>query len=547
MATGKSTSGRGILTPAIHAGVLQMSDSWIPPNPKYPPPKQGEPPLHRAARIGDHASIRSLMAGGADAAAMFDIGLDPSACAFPATALMVAAGSGDGANAETVRLLIELGADPKCCAGGGSAADFACSGLGWNYRPGGDAPRLRLLLKAGSPLTLSGERGARLTGVVARAGDAERLRILLDYGASPNGWDNLEERVADWHRLSKAMMSQEGPPIGASGVPKDLFVGSLDGIAPVGPAGEARGGPYSFLIPLFRAVKGDNIECVRMLLDAGADPRQRDAPNRTAVWEVQSDAVLRLLLAAGLTLEERDTYGWTPVMDAVHAQDGIDAALARVRALIACGANVNASKDRGYTVFMCAVGSGRHPLMLQTLIDAGADPHAVSELGYNAFHAAIDVDGENETVETTFKFLHRVGVSLEHRNRAGHTPLSRAIWEGDATDVRVLVDLGADPDSSAPLYCFAGERCAPTDVPLVFHAIKSCHPDVNLEALLRAGVRLDVVDAEGRTPLEFARYQKQAVEGWSDSSLTKPGRLEEADRCIQLLTDDESRSTRGCT
>ncbi len=236
-------------------------------------------------------------------------------------------------------------------------------------------------------------------------------------------------------------------------------------------------------------------------------------------------------------------------MDAVRAQDGIDAALARVRALIACGANVNATYDRGYTVFMCAVGSGRHPFMLQTLLDAGADPHAVSELGYNAFHAAIDVDGEDETVEATFKFLHRIGVSMEHRNRAGHTPLSRAIWERDErdeTDVRVLVELGADPDSRAPIYCFAGESSVPTDVPLVFHAIKRCRPDRNLEALLRAGMRLDVADAEGRSPLEYARVQKDAVARWPDSPRQR-GRLEKAERCIQLLTDAGRPHIRGST
>jgi len=69
--------------------------------------------------------------------------------ALPATPLMVAAGSGDGAGAETVELLLQLGAAPRQKLMGRSAARFACKGLGFNYRPGGDATRLRRLLETG--------------------------------------------------------------------------------------------------------------------------------------------------------------------------------------------------------------------------------------------------------------------------------------------------------------------------------------------------------------------------------------------------------------
>src|SRR5947209_7644901 len=84
--------------------------SWTPPNNKYPPPKQGEPPLHRAARLGDHDQIRVLLDEGAGVDELFEIQLDPGARREPATPLMVAAGSANGASAATVRLLLESGA-----------------------------------------------------------------------------------------------------------------------------------------------------------------------------------------------------------------------------------------------------------------------------------------------------------------------------------------------------------------------------------------------------------------------------------------------------
>lgn len=103
------------------------------PNKEYLPPKRGEPELHRAARVGDHKSIQNLIRSGADINAVFDIQLDPGARECPATPLMVAAGSGDGANVETVRLLLEAKADPKIRLNCMTAADFAARGLGWNY------------------------------------------------------------------------------------------------------------------------------------------------------------------------------------------------------------------------------------------------------------------------------------------------------------------------------------------------------------------------------------------------------------------------------
>src|SRR5262245_30197083 len=87
--------------------------AWVPPNAEFPPPKPGEPALHCAARTGNHDEIRRLVAAGAHLNHVFDIALDPGARGNPVTALMVAAGSGDGATEETVCLLLELGADAR--------------------------------------------------------------------------------------------------------------------------------------------------------------------------------------------------------------------------------------------------------------------------------------------------------------------------------------------------------------------------------------------------------------------------------------------------
>lgn len=108
--------------------------SWGPPNKQYLPPKRGEPALHLAARVGDQTEIRALVEQGADLDALFELQLDPGARREPATPLAMAAGSGDGASADTVTLLLELGASIEV-SDGVSPLPYSCGGLGWNYPP----------------------------------------------------------------------------------------------------------------------------------------------------------------------------------------------------------------------------------------------------------------------------------------------------------------------------------------------------------------------------------------------------------------------------
>jgi hypothetical protein len=346
-------------------------------NPRYLPPKKGEPPLHRAARLGDNEALRRLVASGTEVDLRFDIRLDPGGRPANATPLMVAAGSGEGGSVETMRLLLDLGADPTLTFEWGSIARFAAAGLGWNYLPGGDAARLRLCLELGCDPNETDRRGVTLLADASGTGDFERVKVLLDAGAEPNAAGPVPPSFAP----------MEGSPFD-------------------------EGGLSSFQIPLHNAAEVDDIDIVTSLIAAGADVHALDKGRRTALFSARSLAVARKLIEAGLDVEARDCLGWSPLVAAV--QDG---SLVRVKALIAAGADVNGTHDRGFTVFMSAVGSSeRRVEIMQALISAGANPHAVSELGWNAFHAAIDVNGPDansaESIRSTFRLLSQLGVDI---------------------------------------------------------------------------------------------------------------------------------------
>lgn len=477
----------------------------MPGNLQYPPPKSGEPPLHRAARLGVLAEIRRAVEAGARVDEAFDLSLDPGASPCLATPLMVAAGSGDGANLETVELLLELGADPRLELDGRTALSFACRGLGWNYEPGGDVARLQRLLAAGAPLPTSRSQSHRMLCEVARRGDLDRLEVLLVLGLDPNGaWDPQEARAA-----ASAFESQFGGELPEELDPFAELPDEMRAELKAASAEIARQqaerqatAPFSFEIPLHAAAESGNSACVRRLLAAGADVGRRDSTGRTAMYYAESLEAVQTLVAAGASLEDADHFEWGPLCAAVH--DGWSART-RIEALLAAGANPNATHDQGYTVFMSAASSSeRDPRLLPLLVAAGADPRAVSNLGYNAFHAAIDVNGEAnspESVEGVLSALRDLGVDLEQRNAAGQTPLARALWHGTVTEVAALCALGADPNAICPLYEGHGAERSVQSLPLVFHASWQCDVE-KLETLLAAGADPIRRDGEGFRPLE---------------------------------------------
>lgn len=479
-----------------------------PPLDEYPPPKEDEPALHRAARIGDCDEIRRLVAAGHRLDATFNTELDPGAYERQATPFMMAAGSSDGASVDTLRVLLELGADAKTEIDGRSAATFACHGLACWHKPGGDAARLRFVIQSGCPLPADPEEANELLCDAAATGDPERVRVLLEHGLNARGHWDAEKTVAKLRAAREHLCSDPE-------IQPDPSKENSDVLSTAAEESQRQwdermfqlqsSAPSRYEIPLFRAAESGNAECVRALIAAGADPQARDYTRRTAMFHAKSVEVVRTLLQAGLLLDEVDEYGHSPLYDAVS--DG-ESALPRIRALIEAGANVNATSSYGYTAFMSAVGSGRYPELLRLLVQGGANPHALSEHGNNAFHAALDVDFEanaEESVRDTLGYLKELGVNIEHRNMSGQTPLAFAIEHGSGCEVCVLCELGADANAVCPMYERSENPWTRIDRPLLFHAAGGIgvHRDEKVGALLKAGANPLAMDEDGYTPLAY--------------------------------------------
>lgn len=466
-----------------------------------------ESPLHRAARLGDHAEIRRLVALGADLESPDHAPPDPKWEVFQGTPLMVAAGSGDGATEETVRVLLELGADPKVVVGERSAALNACEGIGCLYIRGGDVERLKVLLAAGSPLPTDRGLANALLCEVAERGDAEMVSVLVAHGIDAKGYFDpvaTKERLDRFHDMMAALRE----------LPLDFNVAVEALTRTYKKAPQTReeredierqsSAPAREEIPIFRAAASGNAACVQTLLDAGADPLVRDCHKSTALFYAGSDEVVRLLMSVGLKLND-DADCCTPLEAAIY---GCGDYVSRVRTLLEAGADVNVRAKDGATIFMAAVGWWyRTPALLRLLVSFGADPRATSLCGSNAFHAAICGSHDRvagTTVRSTLRYLHELGVNIEQRNQERLTPLGKAIDWGDDLEIRTLCELGADPNVSCPSQWRKEPFDPDGDLPLLFNDVLSnrAHRGTVVEALLKAGANPLVRDKQGRTPLE---------------------------------------------
>lgn len=447
------------------------------------PPASGVVSLIHAARRGDCSAIALLLESGVDVNEAVPIG--PWKENY--TALMVAAGSADGAGVETVRLLLARGADARFLTDGDSALTAALGGLWWSDGEGGDIDRARALFEAGSPLPNGPDARGYLLSKAARTGDLDRVEFLLELGFSPEAYWNEDEERESRLQLVESMLKQQGLPLDSTSSEADQVRRTF---------GEISEGPSPERIPIFQAVESGNWQLVQRLVAAGASLGRQDFLRRTAMYHARTPSMACQLRDAGLSLEHRGKFEESPISHAIRCGD-----IEILKSLIVAGANVHATCDHGYTLLMEAVGSVRMREVVCVLMDAGIDPHAVSEFGYNAFHAGVDQDYSPKSLENCrekFGILTELGIDIEHRKNDGMTPLAFAVHRGSQGEVQALCELGANPNAVCDVFACEHGRCTRVKRPILF-ASESAE---RLESLLRAGADPLAVDEQGCTAAE---------------------------------------------
>jgi ankyrin repeat protein len=412
-------------------------------------------------------------------ARMLEAGADPNR-QNPVTRVTPLSLALTGTDADIVALLLDAGADPNAVMADGDTHLMIAARDG--------LPEfVKLLIEYGAdPDSRHQEYGYSALMLAANAGNVDTVRLLLASGADP---DAATYRIGDenWIRPNGQPGFGNGIGIIRGGTPADR--GRRDPL---------QGG----MTALLYAARHNHTQVVATLLDAGADIHQTDANAiGPLLMAISNDNVetAKLLLARGARVTDADWYGRTPLWEAVN-----------VRNLYLHSESLQNFVDREAMLEVITM-----------LLDKGAEVNARTR----------------ETPPFRNHFL-RVG-SLEWVDFTGQTPFLSAALAGDLTVMKLLLEYGADPfintyQGTSPLMAAAGINWVVyqtyTEGPQqLLDTVKFCYElgmDVNqansmgltalhgaanrgsddiIEFLVEKGARLDALDKEKRSPLDWAK------------------------------------------
>jgi ankyrin repeat protein len=251
------------------------------------------------------------------------------------------------------------------------------------------------LVAAGAALDLADPDGATALVIAIINAHYELAARLLEAGADPNVVDNAAGMgplyaAVDMHRLAVGHGRPNPRPSGTLGpveIVRLLLEHGADANARLkAPIMQRQhtGGDASLgagATPFMRAAKSGDVEVMKVLLAAGADPRLAMPNGSTA-----------LMYAAGLGW--RSGSALAPSYDQGSEAEAVDA----IRLLLDLGFDVAGSNDAGDTALHAAVKGRGSEAIIRALLEQGADPLTPNAKGETPL-AAAEAKGVLQIVE----------------------------------------------------------------------------------------------------------------------------------------------------
>lgn len=482
-------------------------------------------PLVDAADEGDVQTALALLADGADATAISEDGT---------TALHWAAYHDA---VELARALIEAGADPNVGNDYGSLPLAEAAAIG-------NPEMIRLLIEAGADVTAANPDGQTALMVVARSNKLEAAELLIEAGADVN-------RAETWRGQTPLMWAaaQSQPAmirlLLEHGAEPDVRAFANEWPRQVSAESRRMYRPTGGLTPLLFAAREGCADCIAALLDGGADPDFANPKNLTplvmAIDNAHMDAA-KVLIEGGANVDKWDWWGRTPLWAAVdqHAvpaggradrmtpDDSLPGEI--IDMLLAAGANPDLQlklpppyrsivDDRGCDSMLT---TGMTALLLAAktfdvgamvpLLEAGANYNLPNQDGVLPIMAAAGL-GSSSCDPRGY------GPGIPHYETAD-------VQQASIAALQALLDAGADVNAQGPAVTgpgsrFGGRRAGQT----ALHGAVTWGWNDVVSFLVEQGARIDLADANGRTPYDLAVGGGSRGRGDSNEGQSETARL----------------------
>ncbi len=361
---------------------------------------------------------------------------------------------------------------------------------------GGSAAILaRVLESLGDKLNARQRNGSTALIIALQRNHTEAVKLLLEAGANPFLRDAKRRELTEVARSAEARALLTYAMKAASAeLPRKLARNETAASAEAMQVERARKKPE---LTLEQAVYANNEEAVRCALAAG------ESPNTEVdyMWTVLHCAaargqsgIVRLLLEAGA---DANAVAWyegdtTPLHLATFNGD-----VETVRALIEAGADLEAELwhyetrhegDDGSETALEIAASRGHINVVRALLHAGANFRRRNSEGFIPLHRAL----LNRQTGIAMELAAMGPDVLDAAGLDGMTALIACVRHRDAEGMRLLLELGANPDAANA-----------TGNTALHEAIRSGY-EQGIDILLSGGAAIDLANKQGETPLHLA-------------------------------------------
>jgi ankyrin repeat protein len=423
----------------------------------------GSTPLWLASINGDAGAIAALLGAGADPNERMPQGRTP---------LMAAARTG---NVEAMRVLLDRGANVNA-----RETLRGTTPVMWAADEGHETA-VQLLVRRGADIKARSNPAPRGRGpALGKANDprkavaAQGAAVAAGRGLTLGELNNLES--------GRGAAGRRGGGAGGRGAGGRGAAGTDDGDADANPFRRPEPSDGGELTPLVYAARANDLDTVRVLLEAGAEVNQTTGYGWSPLLVATQNryyGLAKYLLDRGADPNLPNKGGWTPLYLATDNRNiengdypvrkGDMDHLEFIKLLVDRGADVNARvkdstetrtvftnqwlDENGATAFLRASQSGDVELM-HYLLSKGADPKIATVLGVTALHVAagigwvegITYEWSPKATADAVKMLLELGLDVNAQADTGRVALHGAAHKGRTDVIQTLADAGAKLD-----------------------------------------------------------------------------------------------------